>query len=596
MRKIGWISCGAVACVVAIGLLAPTFVRSQVAAALTAQAGRTVDIGSVSVGWTSASIGLHGINGGTDLTAGRIEADVALLPLLRRTVLFERVTIADGRLTLEFDADGNPLSAGGVSLVGDPESAADPPPDPWSFDFRRVELRSVAVAVQPWRHDIEVNTMTLVTPGVWDSPVDVNGGLAVDGNRIGLDVQVRVPERSVNGGVTVTRLDLARYAAYTGLSMEGLLSLDQRVSVDAQTSLQASAEGTVLVEELAVSEGLDVNAGSLNWEGQVDVDLTDQGIPRVSAGGDLNVENLRLGRLFESERIAARGIRVSAHDRSVEMDALHLAQPRVTLQRNPDGALDGLPARPEEPQTTSEVEPLPVVSIGEFRAESGSAVYNDLSVSPPVNLSLRELHVSADSVTTQDAFDVELSAHHRETDAEANPGLRIAGTIDPAKTALALRVDLEDFELFRVGPYLGADVQRGRLSITTEGMVGDNISLSNSVLIEGLKAKHGDGGDDGLPLALALALLEDNKGRIELEVPLEVARGQLDVGVRDVVSRAVRNATAKAATTYAKFALQPLGGLLLARDVAGRLMRPRFEPLGFERSRGEEKNDVRVHG
>ena len=86
--------------------------------------------------------------------------------------------------------------------------------------------------------------------------------------------------------------------------------------------------------------------------------------------------------------------------------------------------------------------------------------------------------------------------------------------------------------------------------------------------------------------------MQDRKGRIELEVPLEMERGELEVGLQDVVSRAVRNVGAKAATTYATFALQPLGGLVLARDLAGKLMRPRFEAISFEPGSAEAGPDA----
>lgn len=66
------------------------------------------------IDWTSGSLGVHGLRGGTDLDVGQVEVELALLPLLSRSVLIERLVIADTRLRVEFAPDGTPERVGAL--------------------------------------------------------------------------------------------------------------------------------------------------------------------------------------------------------------------------------------------------------------------------------------------------------------------------------------------------------------------------------------------------------------------------------------------------------------------------------------------------
>jgi hypothetical protein len=87
---------------------------------------------------------------------------------------------------------------------------------------------------------------------------------------------------------------------------------------------------------------------------------------------------------------------------------------------------------------------------------------------------------------------------------------------------------------------------------------------------------------NGTSAALALYLLKDKKGNIELNVPIETDLENFSIGTQDIVSKASRGAAQKAALNYAKLVLQPYGSLLLLKDIAGVIAKPRFEPIMFE--------------
>ena len=84
-----------------------------------------------------------------------------------------------------------------------------------------------------------------------------------------------------------------------------------------------------------------------------------------------------------------------------------------------------------------------------------------------------------------------------------------------------------------------------------------------------------------MPLDVMLDLLRDRDGRIEVDIPISGDLGNIDVGLNQLFRQATQAALQKAAFAYVKNALQPLGTILFAANLAGKLSRPRFEPVSF---------------
>lgn len=590
MRKT-WIVLAVVAVVVlGAALLTPIVVRSQLASVLSEQAGREVTVASVTLSFTSGVMTVSGVSAGPDMEIGLVTVDVHIPALFGREVRIEQLRVERSRIALMFSNDGVLQEAGGIPLPAAPEPAAtqsaaeeeeEEAAAGWTFEVRSVELIEVALALQPWQHDVELARVSVQTDGVMSKPLEIEAALKLDGYPVTFEGEASVVDRRVSGLLTVTNLEVSRYLAHAGISGQGLLTLNQRVDAAFAGPFTVTTEGSVAVEDAKTSDPVSVEVGALAWNGTVDVGEGPDAL-EVQARGDASVARLMAAGLVKAERIELTGLNFTPARTS--LGALRISAPHFTVERDQDGAISGLPASEGDAGEApgSEATVLPAVLIKTLTLEGGALTFNDLSVAPPVQVALHDIGVTAQGVTLDKPFPFQLAARHRDGGEPAEHGLKLAGDLDPGALGGTLELDLDHFELHQIGAYLGAEVQRGRLSLDTSGSIGDAIKLDNKILIEGLKAKAGPGSGDGLSLALALALLEDRKGRIELEVPIEVERGELEVGLQDVLSRAVRNAGAKAATTYATFALQPLGGLVLARDLAGKLMQPRFEAISFE--------------
>jgi hypothetical protein len=116
---------------------------------------------------------------------------------------------------------------------------------------------------------------------------------------------------------------------------------------------------------------------------------------------------------------------------------------------------------------------------------------------------------------------------------------------------------------------------------------GDELVADNQLSIAALRISDAQSGDQDLAVSTALGLLRDKDDNIQLDVPIQGRLHELSVDVSNIVQLAVRNAATQAAFTYAKFALQPFGGLLLAKDLAKGLATPRFAPIPFPEGQAE---------
>jgi hypothetical protein len=184
-----------------------------------------------------------------------------------------------------------------------------------------------------------------------------------------------------------------------------------------------------------------------------------------------------------------------------------------------------------------------------LRIENGTLHFADHSLASPFALTLRDLSGAVSGIGAQDPARVRLAGR-----VQPYGTARIVGTIDIAAptTRADVRARLRNVDLAALSPYVakfaGYRIASGRLSanlryeLRDRRMVGSNdLLLERIELGEKLEAK----GVFDLPLELAVALLADSRGRIELDVPVRgnLNDPQFDIG--DIVGRAFRNALGK---------------------------------------------------
>lgn len=212
--------------------------------------------------------------------------------------------------------------------------------------------------------------------------------------------------------------------------------------------------------------------------------------------------------------------------------------------------------------------PAPVINFGPINLVNGRIDFSDLFVKPNYSADLSELtgKLSAFSSKPQGdrpaLADLELRGKAQQT-----ASLEITGKLNPLAKPLELDVTakMRELDLPPLSPYsvryAGHGIERGKLSmdvnykITPDGQ----LTATNKLVLNQLQ--FGDevqGAPNSLPVRLAVALLADRNGVIDIDFPISGSLNDPQFSLGPLILKAIVNLIVKAAT--APFALLT-GGL-----------------------------------
>lgn len=162
------------------------------------------------------------------------------------------------------------------------------------------------------------------------------------------------------------------------------------------------------------------------------------------------------------------------------------------------------------------------------------------------------------------------------------------------KPNLKLTKTIREFELPPLSPYisdsLGYEIEAGQLDLDLKLAIVDGIIDGHA----GLNLRRTDfgppknapdqaGGSGLIPLNVALGMLKDSKGNIELDIPLSGDTENPDFSVAGFVTRTLGRAILQGASTYAMQAFVPYANVITVAQIAGQqLLKIRFNPLELE--------------
>jgi hypothetical protein len=330
-------------------------------------------------------------------------------------------------------------------------------------------------------------------------------------------------------------------------------------------------------------------------DGQLDVRLArrDAG-PAIEVGGTLDARDVALGVRGAGEpALEARGLTVRLTRLALrpsvaaEIDRVRLTGATVRITRDREGqvALARLWAgsgagRPPAARTAA-ASPGPAVSVRAIEIADGRVRFADAGTRPAFETDLTGLRVSLERVPGDGA---RMRLRGSGELAPSAP-VELSGWVAPLATPVRAHVEvaLRDYELARLSPYtvryVSHRVSRGRASARTVlDYEGGRFTAQNRIAIRDLEV--GEEVDPafrdglGVPLELAVALLEDADGEIELDLPVSGGPEGLRYHLGSLIGTAVRNALVK--TVAAPFRL--FGSLLTVGDRVGEV---RIDPVEF---------------
>lgn len=221
----------------------------------------------------------------------------------------------------------------------------------------------------------------------------------------------------------------------------------------------------------------------------------------------------------------------------------------------------------------SEQKPLPM-SIGEIKLHQHNVHIKDMTQGEAVNINISELNILINDLSegSVDQSKIDLTAK-----VNGHSPLSLEGTgnfINPqisANTKLQLtRLGLSPFSPYTLT--LGSrPIEKGVLSLTIDTHILENkLKSNNKASIEGIKmGKREDYKNGGnLPLALAITVLRDKNGKLNLDIPIQ---GNLDdphFSIRKQLIRTLTGMINKAATAP----LNMVGGLISSDNTQARII------------------------
>ena len=212
----------------------------------------------------------------------------------------------------------------------------------------------------------------------------------------------------------------------------------------------------------------------------------------------------------------------------------------------------------------------PVISFGPVSLVGGQVYFSDRFIKPNYSAHLTELtgKLSAfSSVTTPGVLnlaDLELRGR-----AEGTASLEILGKVNPLVTPLALDIKgrVRDLELPPLSPYsvryAGYGIERGKLSVDVGYVVQPDgqLTASNNIVLN--QITFGDkveGAPASLPVKLAVALLADRHGVIDINLPVSGSLNDPQFKVGSIVFKLVVNLVVKAITSPFSLLAHAFGG------------------------------------
>ncbi|MCE9659002.1 MAG: DUF748 domain-containing protein [Burkholderiales bacterium] len=217
--------------------------------------------------------------------------------------------------------------------------------------------------------------------------------------------------------------------------------------------------------------------------------------------------------------------------------------------------------RPASPAASG---PAPIIDLGPISVVNGRIAFNDRFVKPNYSANLSELsgRLGAFSSQTPASGPPQLADLELRGRVEGTASLEITGKVNPLARPLALdiKAKVRDLELPPLSPYAikysGYGIDRGKLSVDLAYLVQPDgqLTASNRIVLHQLAfGDKVEGSTASLPVKLAVALLADQHGVIDLDLPVSGSINDPQFSVVSLVFKVIGNLILKAVT--APFAL-----------------------------------------
>ena len=322
--------------------------------------------------------------------------------------------------------------------------------------------------------------------------------------------------------------------------------------------------------------GLRLRRAELGWLGSFALRQQGDGW-QAHADGDLQLADLRLAQLTRVDGKRANGPNLLSWQslhldgtkfawatsttpqlavRQVKLDDFYASlavdeQGQLNLQQ-----IGAPPAGPAKSASAPASGPALRLSIQSTELSQGKVDYSDHFVKPNYSAQLTDLSGSLGAFSADQATSAALQLRGKV----AGTGLlEVKGSINPAVSppVLDITANATDIELAPLSPYSGKyagyEIERGKLSSKLHYKIesGGRLQAENQLILNQLTFGHAVDSPDAtkLPVRLAVALLKDRDGVIDINLPISGSINDPEFSIGGLVVKAIINLIGKALTS-----------------------------------------------
>ena len=482
----------------------------------------------------------------------------AELDLGKRTVVVEEFLTKNGAIAVKREKDG---SIDLIKLVAPTGPTTEEAPrsgetSPWTFTVKKATVD---------RYGVNFTDETPTDPvKVQAEPIQV----VVENLSNQKESKAQASLR-----VTLNRNGTVSVDGSVGLSP---LSTDLRVDVQKLDLVPLQPYVTDKVKIL-------VSSGDLRVKGRLGVKAAAEGSPQISFAGQTNLGNfVSLDRATSEDFLKWKslfvgGIQANVNPLRLEINEVALSDFYSRLIVYPNGTLNlremltggeaqpstsggagaspsTAPAKKEPAPDSSSAEP-PFIAIGRVVLQGGNVNFTDLFIKPNYSANLTDLGGTVSGLSSEPGTTADMDILGR---LNRSAPLEIKGKVNPltANPYLDVKAGVKDIELEPFTPYSGKyagyAIEKGKLSFNVDYKIENRkLKADNQIILDQLTfgEKVESPTATKLPVLLAVALLRDRNGVIDINLPIGGSLDDPEFSVGGVILHVLVTLIAKAATS-----------------------------------------------
>lgn len=478
-------------------------------------------------------------------TLAEFKLDGGKVDTASREIGINQVSLREGSTRIERDAQGTTRLFAALSGATDTDaevhttSAADKPA--WRFKLNTLKLaefrasyahQSLKPALAYNFEDITATLKNLSndvqTPVSFDAALRVTEGgtLAVTGSFAPDGSSAKANLKLERVALKPLRSLLSQHAALDLMAGDASAATAVEYTTE-KTGPVIRVNGTASIADLLINEAVGGDR-FIAWK-----TLTADDITFASNPEELTIKEMRL---------VAPGAKVMIFkDRSVNLGKVFEKNAAAAASATPAQA-QSKAARPVKADASAH--PFPV-TVARVRVEKGVVDYSDQSLVLPFSAQIRDFHGAVTGISSDPASRAKVAFDGR-VEQYGQAKVRGALSLFAPKQYTDIRTEFRNIDMPQFSPYsatfAGRKIANGKLSLDLEYKINDSaLAGDNKILLEkftlGEPVESPDALD--LPLDLAVALLTDSQGRIDVAVPVSGDMNSPKFSLGGVIGQAV---------------------------------------------------------